>query len=99
MGTLAEGTRCYYCDAELAGYIPDGGGPIGGACLAVLIHRGEWALAQVRLNRRVAGWRCVAPGPGPARADQVSGRAQPGFRRLLDVAAIAEHIAQFCIWC
>ena len=99
MGTLAEGTRCYYCDDEPAGYIPDGCGPVGGTCLTVLLHRGGWALAQVRLNRRVASWRNVAPGSVPVHAALALARPPPGFRRLLDVPAVATHIAQFCIWC
>ena len=99
MGSLAEGTRCYYCDAEFAGYIPDGGGPIGDACLDILLRCGGRALTRVRLRRRVAGWCCVAPGLGPAGTAMVPGQARPGFRQLMDVGAVAEHIALFCIWC
>ena len=98
MGTLADGTRCYYCDAEAAGYILDAGGPIGQACLSLYVREGGLALSQVRLRRRVAGWSRVAAAPGPASAATAAGLARPGFRLLLTVGGVAEHIAAFCIW-
>ena len=98
MGTLAEGTRCYYCGAEPAGYIPDGGGPIGPACLNVLLRYGAQAVTRVRLRRRVAGWRCVAPDPGDPGSIAVPGLVRPGFRQLMAVDTVAEQVASFCIW-
>ena len=100
MGTLPDDTRCAYCDAELAGYIPDGCvGPVGAACLDLYLSRGGWALAQVRLRRRAMIWRNVARGPGGWRAAQGPAHASAGFRTILDVEALAEHIARFCIHC
>ena len=98
MGTLAEGTRCYYCDAEPAGYIPDGGGPIGPACLDVLLRYGGQAVIQVRLRRRVAGWRCVAPDRGIPGWATVPGLGRFGLRQLVAVDTVAELVASFCIW-
>ena len=98
MGTLAEGTRCYYCDAELAGYVPDGGGPIGSVCLKVLLHRGAQAVTRIRLRRRAAGWRCVAPVPGDSGPMAAPGLDRAGFRQLMAIDAVAEQVASFCIW-
>ena len=98
MGTLAEGTRCYYCNAEPADYIPDGGGPIGPACLDILVRYGGRAVIQVRLRRRVAGWRCVAPGRGIPGAAAAPGLGQCGFRQLVDTETVADLVASFCIW-
>ena len=98
MGTLADGTRCYYCDAEAAGHILDGGGPVGQACLSLYVREGGPALSRVRLRRRVAGWGCVASALGPASAAIATGQARPGFRLLMTVGDVAEHIASLCIW-
>ena len=97
MGTLAEGTRCYYCNAETADYIPDGGGPIGPACLDVLIRSGGQAVVRVRLRRRVAGWRCVAPDPRPSGPAADPGPPCAGFALLVATEPVAELVASYCI--
>ena len=98
MGTLAEGTRCYYCDAELAGYVPDGGGPIGSTCQRVLLHRGAQDVVRIRLRRRAAGWRCVAPVPSDSGPATAHGLGCAGFQRVMAIDTVAEQVALFCIW-
>ena len=96
-------TRCYYCDAEAATHIPDGigrygGGLIGPACIAVLMHHGAPEVIRIRLRRRAAYWRCLATGfrgPGPSTTP---GPGSSGFPRVLTIDALAEHVASFCVW-
>ena len=61
MGSCDPGTMCAYCDAEEAGYIPDGCvGPMCGSCM-------DWAAVggrpeMLRLQRRARSLLTLCPG-------------------------------------
>ena len=73
------------------------GWPIGPACLDILVRYGGRAVIQVRLRRRVAGWRCVAPGRGILGSAAAPGLGQCGFRQLVATETVADLVASFCI--
>ena len=99
MGSLADGTPCVYCGDELAGCIPDGAaGPVGRACLELLLARGGLALVQVRLLRKARSWLAISRGQANGQASSDAAPAVHGFRRILDVEAVAACVASFCIW-
>ena len=96
---MADGTRCMYCDGELAGCIPDGAaGPVGSACLDLFLARGGLALVQVRLRRRARNWLAISRGPADWHVATGEIPAVHGFRRILEVESLASCVASFCIW-
>ena len=53
MGSLPEGTMCYYCDDNPAGYIPDRcSGPVCGPCLDLMISQ-RWLEVVKKMWRRL----------------------------------------------
>ena len=94
MGSLPDDTRCAYCDAELAGYIPDSAvGAVGPACMGLSPE----AMVQMRLHRRAKNWRNVAKGPGSAQDARATASHLHWFRGLLEIGALGEHVALYCI--
>ena len=61
MGSCDPGTMCAYCDAEEAGYIPDGCvGPMCGSCMDWAAQGGRPEL--LRLQRRARSLRALCSG-------------------------------------
>ena len=57
MGSVPEGTLCFYCFEHAAGYIPDGAwGPMCGPCIARLLAGQADALCRQRWQRLWRKW-------------------------------------------
>ena len=94
MGSLPDDTRCAYCDAELAGYIPDVAvGAVGRACMELSAD----AMVRLRLRRRARNWRLATRGQSDAPGARGAAPHPHWFREILENEALAEHIARFCI--